>query len=136
MIRLDGYYRCGPTFVDTYLFLKLHPDGYWFWADSFEPGFDFPSLLDTTNTESLKLRFPEGQSLQDDIYKGFRYAFGRYRRVDSFRGLKDALLLTSWTADQGKFHWGEVKVLASDRLRPTNYDGDYQYVADNRISTE
>src|SRR5947209_1364234 len=76
-LPLDGYYRGGPSYLDTYTFLKLYPDGYWIGKDGFDSDFDFPAFLSAIDVEDLKARFPLGCCPPDGA-GDFIYGWGRY----------------------------------------------------------
>jgi hypothetical protein len=130
-LLLDGYYRAGPSFVDTYLFFRFYADGFWIFQDSSEWSFDFPGFVISADVESVKRRFPDGHCLKAEK-GGYRYRCGRFTRqanapVISYGGhevcrLPDALVLTSWTEDQGKIAFGEMQVKGPGRLRAILYD--------------
>lgn len=139
-LPLAGYYRCGPTFVDTFLFLRFYPDGFWVYHDTIEPDFDFPAYLTSIDVDSIKRRFPRGHGLPDGK-GGWRYVCGRYTRqtnvpVIGYGGLEvcrfaDALVLTSWSVESDEFLWGEVEIVGPGRLRSVTYaDGDCVFVPD------
>jgi hypothetical protein len=141
-LPLDGYYRGGPTYVGTYVFLRFDPDGFWFfqsvWGDE-EPGFDFPAYLAALDVAAIKRQFPRGHC-QPAEPTGYRYRCGRFTRQSEVpvapggvvvARLADALVLTSWAEDRGEFRWGwSVEVVRPATVRPTLWGVDCTFVPD------
>ncbi len=141
-LPLHGYYRGGPTYVDSYLFLRLYPDGFCVYHDSMDEDFDFPAYLAALDVEAIKRNYPRGHSHRDE--RGvWRDSVGRFVRqadatVLSFDGhvvgrLPDGLVLTSWNEDLGEFRLGEMKVVGPGRLQSTAYDGNLVFVPDQPV---
>jgi len=124
---LDGYYQGGPTYVENYLFLRLYPDGFWAFQDSFDPDFDFPAYLAAIEVDAIRRRYPRGHCLRNPTGGGWRYRCGRYTRqanaplhdqYDEVVGrINDALVLTTWDEEEGDGLLWDVEVEGPDRLR-------------------
>lgn len=145
-LPLNGYYRCGPTYVDSYLFLRLDPDGFCLFHQSQDEAFDFPAYVAALDVESIKQQYPRGHSKRNE--QGvWQYSVCRYVRkadvpVISYGGEEvcryaDALVLTSWEKQLGDFELSVINILGPGRLQMPDYDGELLFVPNdskNRLS--
>ncbi len=144
-LPLDGYYRCGPTLVDSVLFVRFYPDGFWVYLDTSEPDFDFPAYLASIVLDALKRQFPRGNVLPM-VRDRWRSCCGRYTRqadvpVKGYGGFEvcrfaDALVMTSWSEETGEYRFSEVEIVGVGRLRSLTYaDGDCVFVPDGPVAS-
>jgi hypothetical protein len=131
----SGYYRGPITFLDSYTFLKLYPDGRWVFAEGLDPEYDFPVRIealdiDKLSREKVVWRLADGET---------RLSLGRYRRGRNIPTLNcnnqvvgqfaDALEETCGTDTWGRF---QVEVVGPGQLRPTTHDVILTFVAETR----
>ena len=130
-----GYYRGPETFLGTYTFLRLYPDGRWVFAESLDSAYDFPGRLAALGVEQLSLA--QGTGLIED--GGTGVSWGRYRRwlyvpALNWEGqvvgrLADALDEEGGTGTGGRF---QVEVVGPGQLKPTTHDVTLTFVADEQ----
>lgn len=137
-LRRDGYYRSGPTYVDSYLFLRLDADGFCLFHQSMDEHFDFPEFAASLDVEAIKRQHPGGHSCRDE--RGhWLYSLGRYERQadvpvfssgDEVCRLADALVMTSWEQKLGDFRLGEMEIVGPSRLKMPEYNEELLFVPD------
>jgi hypothetical protein len=59
-LLFSGYYRGPATFLGTYTFLKLYPDGRYVFAESPDPAYDFPGRVEVLGLETVSGESPSG----------------------------------------------------------------------------
>jgi hypothetical protein len=132
-LLFSGYYRGPATFLDSYTFLKLYPDGRWVFAEGMDSAYDFPGRIKALRVEQLSLDQPLG-GLDDG---GTRVSWGCYRRGQDMPALNwsnqvvgslaDALEETCGTDTWGRF---QAEIVGPGQLKPTTHDVILTFVAD------
>lgn len=128
-----GYYRGPETFLGTYTFLKLYPDGRWVFAESLDPAYDFPGRIAALEVELLsRVSTPGG--LEDG---GTGLSWGRYRRGQDVPALNwggqivgrlaDALDEEGGTGTGGRF---QIEVVGPGQFKPATHEVTLTFVAD------
>jgi hypothetical protein len=135
-----GYYRGPATFLDSYTFLKLYPDGRWVFAETMDPAYDFPAHMKALGFEALSRERPSGW-LEDG---GTNVTWGRYRRGRDIPALNwggqvvgrldDALEETHLSLASG-FRF-QVEVVGPGQLRPTTHEVILTFVPDQPAERE
>jgi hypothetical protein len=134
-LLFSGYY-CGPaTFLDSYTFLKLYPDGRWVFAEGMDSAYDFLGRIQALGVKQLSRERPLGE-LDDG---GTKLSWGRYRRGQDVPALNwnnqvvgrlaDALEETCGTDTCWRF---QVEVVGPGQLKPTTHDVILTFVADEQ----
>ncbi|MCE9525815.1 MAG: hypothetical protein K8R36_07155 [Planctomycetales bacterium] len=138
-LLFSGYYRGPATFLDTYTFLKLYPDGRWVFAEGLDPDYDFPGRIKALGVDQVSKGEPEG-GLDDG---GTTLSWGRYCRGQDMPALNcnnqvvgrlaDALEETCGTDTWGRF---QVEVVGPGQLKPTTHDVILTFVAEEHAEQE
>ena len=110
----SGYYRGPSTYLDSYTFLKLYPDGRWVFAEGMDPAYDFPGRIKALGVEQRSREQSVG-GLDDG-----GQVVGR---------LADALEETCGTDAWGRF---QVEIVGPGQLKPTTHDVILTFVADEQ----
>jgi hypothetical protein len=70
-LLFSGYYRGPATFLDSYTFLKLYPDGRRVFAESMDPAYDFPGRIKAPGIEQLsREQAPGGSTTAGRVPRG------------------------------------------------------------------
>ena len=138
-LLFSGYYRGPETFLGTFTFLKLYPDGRWVFAEGTDSAYDFPGRIQALDIERLRQEQPLG-ILEDG---GTGLSWGRYRRGQDIPALNwnnevvgclaDALEETCHTGTLGPF---QVEIVGPGQLKPTTHDVILAFVADEHADPE
>ena len=138
-LLFSGYYRGPATYLDSYTFLKLYPDGRWVFAQGMDSAYDFPGRIKALGVEELSREQPEG-SLDDG---GTGLSWGRYRRGQDMPALNTSNQVVGHLADAleetcGTDRWGrfQVEIVGPGQLKPTTHDVILTFVADQRAEPD
>ena len=134
-LLFSGYYRGPATFLDTFTFLKLYPDGRWVFAESLNSAYDFPARVKALGLETVSREHPSGW-IEDGNTK---LSWGRYRRGMDVPALNwsgqvvgrmaDALEETD-PSGEGSGVPFQVEVVGPGQLCPTTHEVILTFVAD------
>lgn len=134
-LLFSGYYRGPATFLDSYTFLKLYPDGRWVFAESLDPAYDFPERVKDLGLEVVSRERHSGWL--EDGKTGL--SWGRYRRVTDLPALNWSGQVVGRLADtleetrpsgEGSGYRFQIEVVGPGQLRPTTHDVILTFVAD------